>query len=301
MPERTIVVTGATGLQGGATARRLLTSGEGWHVRALVRDPRRPAARALAEAGAELVTGDMGDRASLDAAFAGAHGVFSVQPAYDAPHFDPDEVRLGVNVADAAHAAGVRHLVYTSVGGVDRGSGITHWDTKWQIEQHIRALGVPATFLRPVMFMENHASAKYGVTSPTALIRMIAPGARVQLIAVDDIGTFAALAFADPATYLGLALELAGDEVTREELASSITRATGIEVGAAPVPAEVLAAQGIDIDNVQRGGSFGGWQADIPALRKLHPGLMDLRTWLDSVGAGLFARLVGQATSGTAS
>ncbi|MEV0129199.1 NmrA/HSCARG family protein [Dactylosporangium sp. NPDC050688] len=301
MPERTIVVTGATGLQGGATARQLLASGEGWHVRALVRDQGTPAARALVEAGAELVTGDMGDRASLDAAFAGAHGVFSVQPAYDAPHFEIDEVRLGVNVADAAHAAGVRHLVYTSVGGVERGSGITHWDTKWQIEQHIRALGVPATFLRPVMFMENHASAKYGVTSPTALIRMIAPGARVQLIAVDDIGAFAALAFADPATYLSLALELAGDEVTREELASSITRATGIEIPAAPVPAEVLAGQGIDIDNVQRAGSFGGWQADIHALRRLHPGLMDLRTWLTRVGAGLFARLVVPATPGTAS
>ncbi len=289
MPERAIVVTGATGLQGGATARHLLAAGEPWHVRALVRDPSTPAARDLARAGAELVTGDMGDRASLDAAFAGAHGVFSVQPAHDAPHFDTDEVRYGVNVADAAHAAGVRHLVYTSVGGVERGSGISHWNTKWEIEQHIRSLGLPATFLRPVMFMENHASAKYGVTSPTALIRMIAPGARVQLIAVEDIGAFAALAFADPATYLGLSLELAGDEVTREELVAAIGRATGLEPAVTPVPREVLAAQGVNVDNVQRGGSFGGWQADIPALRRLHPGLMDLDTWLDRHGTALFA------------
>ena len=292
MPERIIVVTGATGLQGGATARHLL-AGEGWHVRALVRDPDKAAARDLAHAGAELVTGDMGDRASLDAAFAGAYGVFSVQPAYDAPHFDTDEVRFGVNVADAAHAAGVQHLVYTSVGGVERGSGISHWNTKWEIEQHIRSLGLPATFLRPVMFMENHASAKYGVTSPTALLRMISPGARVQLIAVDDIGAFAALAFGDPATYLGLALELAGDEVTREELVTAISRATGLDLAIAPVAPETLAAQGINLDNVRRGGSFGGWQADIPALRKLHPDLMDVDTWLSRGGAALFAAGAG--------
>jgi uncharacterized protein YbjT (DUF2867 family) len=138
------------------------------------------------------------------------------------------------------------------------------------------------------MFMENHASARYGVTSPTALVRMISPGASVQLIAVDDIGTFAALAFADPSTYLGLALELAGDEVTREELVGAISRATGLDLAVAPVPREVLAAQGINIDNVQHAGSFGGWQADIPALRKLHPGLMDLDTWLVCGGAALF-------------
>jgi uncharacterized protein YbjT (DUF2867 family) len=288
MSDRIIVVTGATGLQGGATLRHLLASKskERWHVRALVRDPAK--ATALQKAGAELVTGDMGDRASLDAAFAGAYGVFSVQPAHDAPHFDTDEVRYGVNVADAAHAAGIRHLVYTSVGGVERGSGISHWNTKWEIEQHIRSLGLPATFLRPVMFMENHASEKYGVTSPTALLRMIGPGARVQLIAVDDIGAFAALAFADPDTYLGLALELAGDEVTREELVAAISRATGLDLTTAPVAPEILAAQGINLDNVRRGGSFGGWQADIPALRKLHPGLMDLEAWLDRSGAALF-------------
>lgn len=110
----------------------------------------------------------------------------------------------------------------------------------------------------------------------------------VQLIAVDDIGAFAALAFADPATYLGLAVELAGDEVTREELTAAIGRATGLGLDVEPVAREVLAAQGINVDNVQRGGSFGGWQADIPALRKLHPDLLDLDTWLARGGPALF-------------
>jgi hypothetical protein len=110
--------------------------------------------------------------------------VFGVQPAQQAPLFIDDEVRLGVNVADAAHAAGVRHLVYSSVGGADRASGISHWSTKWKIEQHIRRPDLQATILRPVQLMENHASRMYGVTGEAALIRMIPATASVQLIAV---------------------------------------------------------------------------------------------------------------------
>jgi uncharacterized protein YbjT (DUF2867 family) len=201
-----------------------------------------------------------------------------------------------VNVADAAHAAGVRHLVYTSVGGADRGSDITHWNTKSEIEQHIRALGLPATILRPVMFMENHAGPIYGVTGEAALVRMIPPGATVQLIAVSDIGAFAALAFADPGNYLGKAIELAGDEVTREQLIAAISRATGRTLDAEPIPREVLVQLGVDADNIERAKSFGGWQADIPALRGLHPDLMDFETWLAREGKAKFAALFAQSS-----
>ncbi|MGS2646790.1 NmrA family NAD(P)-binding protein [Streptosporangium sp. LJ11] len=109
--DRTILVTGATGQQGGATTRHLLA--DGWHVRALVRDPRGAAATRLARAGVELVTGDMDDRDSVDAAVRGAHGVFSVQPAFIAPGYAENELRRGLNVVDAAIAAGVRHLAGT--------------------------------------------------------------------------------------------------------------------------------------------------------------------------------------------
>ncbi|WP_214412683.1 NmrA/HSCARG family protein [Sphaerisporangium fuscum] len=284
--EKIVLVTGATGQQGGATARRLLA--DGWRVRALVRDPSTPAARALAEAGAELVKGDMGDRASLDAAAEGAYGVFSVQPAQDAPHFAEGEVRLGVNVADAAHAAGVRHLVYASVGGAERRSGISHWESKWEIEQHIARLGLPATILRPVMFMENHASPQFGVLGPTPLINMMQPGTTVQLIAVTDIGAFAGLAFADPGRYVGEALEIAGDELTVERLVDAISQAADRPLPRGPISEELLSEQGVDLGNVRRARSFGGWQADIPALRELHPGLMDFATWLEREGAARF-------------
>ncbi|MFI5891142.1 NmrA/HSCARG family protein [Actinoplanes sp. NPDC051513] len=286
---RTIVVTGATGNQGGATARSLLR--DGWHVRALVRDLAAPAARALHEAGAELVQRDMTDRDGMTSAMRDAYGVFSIQPANGAPHFDGGEVRMGINVAEAARTAGVGHLVYASVGGADRDSGISHWNTKWEIEQHIAKLDLPVTVLRPVMFMENHADAHYGVTGEFSVLRMVAPGTRVQMIAAADIGEFAALAFADPDRYLGRALELAGDELTREEAVTAIERATGHEIQLPPIPREALEKMGANLDDLDRAKNFGGWHADIPALRALHPGLLTFPAWLERDGRIRFERL----------
>lgn len=281
-----VLVTGATGQQGGATARHLLAAG--WRVRALVRDTASPAARALADLGAELVPGDMTDRSSLDAAVAGVYGVFSVQPADTPPHDEPREVQMGRAVADAAAAAGVQHLVYASVGGADRDTGISHWMTKWEIEQHIRALGLPYTVLRPVMFMENHASrSRFGVFGETALVRMIPPTATVQLIAADDIGAFAALAFTRPDEYRGLELEIAGDELTGEQLVSAISTAVGRPIVTDPLPAPVP-----DRARASDDRSFGGWRADIPALRRRHPGLMTFDTWLARTGRAKLTALL---------
>ncbi|WP_084315935.1 NmrA/HSCARG family protein [Actinospica robiniae] len=285
---RIVLVTGATGNQGGAAARHLL--GGGWQVRALVRDPDTAAARVLAELGAHLVVGDMSDLGSLARAAEGAYGVFSVQPVFPA---DPDEaaakeVAMGVNVAQAARTAGVRHFVYASVGGADREPEPWHWKTKARIEARIRGLGLPNTILRPVMFMENHASrGPYGATVEAALIRAIAPGARVQLIAVTDIGAFAALAFADPDRFLGRELELAGAEPTRERLAAAIGSALGRPLDLSPLEPAIARRYGIDLDRVGS-AEFGGWQADIPALRALHPGLLDFESWLAAGGSAKF-------------
>jgi uncharacterized protein YbjT (DUF2867 family) len=286
-PNEVILVTGATGLQGGATARHLLAGG--WPVRALVRDRHSPGATELARAGAELVVGDMDDRDGLDAAVRGAHGVFSVQPAYIAPDFAENELQRGRNVADAAHAAGAAHLVYASVGSADRASGIPHWDIKWEIEQYIRALGIPATVLRPVMFMEYHADPTYGVYGHAPHIRTIPPDERVQLIAVSDIGAFATLTFADPRRFVGQAIELAGDELSLDQLLSAITRATGRDVAdiAGRTPADPSTAAR---EFTAMTSSFCDWRADIPTLRMLHPALLDFDTWLAKEGKPLLEK-----------
>jgi uncharacterized protein YbjT (DUF2867 family) len=212
--------------------------------------------------------------------------VFSVQPAYIAPDFAENELQRGLNVAGAAHAAGVAHLVYSSVGSADRASGIPHWDIKWEIEQHIRALGIPATVLRPVMFMEYHADPTYGVYGQAPHIRTIPPDERVQLIAVRDVGVFAALAFADPVRFVSQAIELAGDELSLDQLLSAITRATGRDVAgiAGRIPADASTAEG---EFAAMTSSFCGWRADIPTLRSLHPALLDFDTWLAQEGTPL--------------
>ena len=286
---KTVLVTGATGQQGGATARRLLAGR--WRVRALVRNPAGSAAQDLARLGAELVRGDMDDRRSLDAAVRGASGVFSVQPALIPPDFAENELQRGLNVAEAAHEAGVEHLVYASVGSADRDTGIPHWSIKWQIEQRIRALGIPSTILRPVMFMENHADPTYGLTGEHALIPTIPSHAAVQLIALSDIGAFATLAFDNPERYLGKAIELAGDELTRDQIVSAISRATGRTLPLPPSRKEP-AAQSAVAGEADEESSFCGWQADISALRVQHPDLMDFDTWLAGEGTSMIEALL---------
>ncbi|HEX7453525.1 MAG TPA: NmrA family NAD(P)-binding protein, partial [Polyangiaceae bacterium] len=140
-PNRIVLVTGATGRQGGAVARHLLKRGT-FVVRALVRDKDKPAAQALERAGAVLVKGEFNDRASLDLALQDAYGVFSVQSLNAGLEA---EVRDGNALADAAKAAAVEHFVYSSVGGAERKTGIPHFESKARIEDHLRSSGLPYT------------------------------------------------------------------------------------------------------------------------------------------------------------
>ena len=143
--EKTILVLGATGQQGSAVASHLLK--DGWKVRAMVRNPNSDQAQALGQRGIELVQGDLNQPSSLQEAMKGVYGVFSMQTPVEGT---AAETRQGKAVADAARETGIRHLVYSSVGGAERRTGIAHFESKWQIEEHIRALGLPATILRPV-------------------------------------------------------------------------------------------------------------------------------------------------------
>ena len=177
----------------------------------------------LAAAGAELVRGDL-DRVCLDAAVRGAYGVYSVQAA------NGREVVQGTAIADAAKAADVQHLVYSSVGGVESQNRfyVEHgWGAidKWQIEEHIRNLGIPATILRPAGFMEDFTSPARFFVDGTLSVPW-RDDLVMQLIAIDDIGAFAALAFATR-TIPGTAMEIAGDKLTAPQIADAFTKAVG--------------------------------------------------------------------------
>ena len=282
MNNKIIAVTGATGQQGGAVARKLLA--EGWKVRALTRDVDKPAAQELASLGAELVPGDMEERAQLDAAFQGVYGVFSVQNFWLPNVGFEGEIRQGRNVADAAKAAGVQHLVYSSVGAAHRGMGQKHFESKWQIEQYIHSLDVPYTILRPAFFMDNHNWARPYILNGMFTGMGLRPEKEIQSITVEDIGVFAALAFANREEYLGKTIELAGDSLTEAQIVDTFTRVIGRPVSLVQ-PRE---GEGWG-DPEERAAGFNffngeAYDADIHALRKLHPGLLTLEQYLRKNG-----------------
>src|SRR5437667_6244610 len=149
-PDKIILVSGATGRQGGGLMKHLLKGR--WRVRALTRNPGGRAAQELSQRDVEVVQGDMDNIESLKGAMKGVHGVYSVQDFWSVGA--KREVQQGKNLADAALAAGAAHFVYSSVGGAERNPGISHWESKWEIEKYIRSRKLPATMLRTAAFME---------------------------------------------------------------------------------------------------------------------------------------------------
>ncbi|MGW0247061.1 NmrA/HSCARG family protein [Nocardia goodfellowii] len=286
-PQHPILVTGATGKQGRATAHRLLADGVA--VRALVRDQNAPAAQALAAAGAELVIGDFDAPDTLEAALTGAGGVFVVPPAtYEAGGWDAElEARRGEALVDSARKAGVDHLVFTGIASM---SDDEHWGTggKRRIEQAVIASGLRYTILRPVRFMENYLMQGFPVDGIHAGVHQhLFPADRpLQMIAVADVAEFAALAFADPDRFHGLILEIAGDAIAPTDAAALISAHIGQPVRYRELTESDAAAIGPEIADVWRESrKTGGWHADIHPLRAIHPGLMTLESWLTATGS----------------
>ncbi len=272
-----ILVTGATGNQGGAVARSL--AADGWPVRALVRDSRKHDARELVSLGIELVHGDLEDPASLRRALRGIYGVFSVQ-TWKEKGVD-GEVRMGKNLADAARAAGVKHFIYSSVGGADRKTGIPHFESKYAIEEHIRSLELPSTIFRPVYFMYNfNAPAMRAAILNGALATALRPDRRLQMLATEDLAAFVRLAVGHPEVYLDNTFELASDELTMPEVAEVFSRVTGKTVQYVQQPIEQVRRFNKDAGRMYAWFNDDGYHADIPALRALHPGLLTLEAWL---------------------
>jgi uncharacterized protein YbjT (DUF2867 family) len=232
-----ILVAGATGRQGRSVVRHLLE--RQLTVRALVRDPESNRAKALANQGIEIAQGDMDDLASLKKAMAGVRGVYSVQDYFTVGA--AREVQEGKNMADAAIGAGVEHFVFSSVGGTERHSGIGHFETKWEIENHIRKLGLPATMIRPVGFMENYYIPQLEKQLVKGrLFNPVRASRPLQTIASDDIGKFISLAFAQPDRFIRLELEIAGSELTSPETAEVFSRVLRCRVRAHHLPVPLV-------------------------------------------------------------
>jgi uncharacterized protein YbjT (DUF2867 family) len=279
---RRFAVVGATGQQGGATVRALLAAGVG--VRGLTRDPSSPSARSLAGQGVEMVRGDAGDPSSLRAAFTGVGGAFVMTTPFG-PGGTDRETEEGNALVDAVQAAGVPHLVLSSVGGAERESGVPHFESKRRVEEHVADLGLGATILRPAFFMDNLTSIMAPpVEDGTLVLRMPLPAdVPLQMVAVEDIGAAAAAALLDPGRVPGGAIELAGDEVTGEQAASAFGTARGLPARYEALPVDVLP----DEDSRAMFTWFThlpAYQADIGACRRLVPDLHTLPVWLAEQG-----------------
>lgn len=281
MPANLILITGATGQQGGATARSLLKAGH--TVRAMTRKPEGPAARELAGLGAEVVRGDLDDADSLRGALKGAWGVYGVQNTWEAG-VEKEEVQ-GKRLAQVAREAGVQHYVYASVGSAHRRTGIPHFDNKARIEDTLRGLGFPSwTIVRPVFFMENLLGGWFKPAIDQGQLAMgLKPTTKLQMIAVRDIGEYGRQAFERP-DLRNAAVDIAGDELTMPETAAIISRAARRPVKHVQVPiAEVRKASedyalmlewfdrvGYDVDIAGNAAKFGvqptkfaGWAAGV--------------------------------------
>jgi len=296
--DKTVLVTGATGRQGGAVIRHMLP--KGWKLRALTFRADAAAVQRLANQGVEVVRGNLDDPASLERAARGVYGVYSVQDFWSVGA--RREVLQGKNLADAAKKAGVQHFVYSSVGGAERASGIDHWESKWEIEKHIRKLSLPATMMRPVAFMENYYIDKVEIAILKGkLVDPISADKPYQTIAADDIGAFVALAFDRPGEFIGAELEIAGSELSNREAAGVFSRVLGRAVRFQRLPLPIVrVALGKEFYQMFRWFNNAGFNANIAELRRRYPEvhLHTLEEWLRAEGWHKRARRVTAPPAG---
>lgn len=261
--EKLVVVTGATGKQGGSTLKYLLN--KGFKLRGVTRKPEGDAAKALAAQGVEMVAGDLDDADSLERAVTGAWGVFGVQNTWEAGVEKEEE--QGKRLATVARKKGVQHFVYSSVGSAHKNTGIPHFDNKFRVEQTVKQLGFPSyTILRPVFFMENLPSPWF--LQGDKLMTALAPTTKLQMIAADDVGHFHAQAFIEADKFKGAEIDLAGDSATMIEAAAAVGKLVGKTVTFQPIPIDAVRQNSDDFAKMLEWFDAVGYSADISALPK---------------------------------
>ena len=279
-----VLVVGATGNQGGAVVDHLLASDQDVAVSGLTRDASSDAAQALSDRGVSMVEGDLGDPETLRGPVGDADAVFAVTnfwtQGYDA------QVEQGKNISTVAAEEGVDHLVFSGVGSHDEDTGIPHFDTAEEIDQHIRDLDLDWTVLKPVFFFENLEAFAEDIVEDGTLALPLAEGVGLQMVSNDDVGHAAAVALANPDDFVGEAIDLAGDERTLEETAAVLSSVTGVDVEAVHVPIEdAYETFGEEFTVMCEWFNEVGYSADVDALEaQFGFEFTDLETYLENHG-----------------
>ncbi len=279
----TIAVFGATGQQGGAVVDALLDHEA--RVRALVRDPRSDRAQALAARGVELAAVRAEDPASVAAALAAVEAFSFMTPEANSLEEVEAEIRIGTALVDAAVEAGVPHVVFNSVFGADRESGVPHHDSKHRIEEYLRKSGLRATVVRATAFMENFAS----VMAPSLehgeiVLRLPLPeDAALKMISIRDIGRVAAALLLGAAEAPGGVVELVGDELTGPRIAAAFGARAGLPARYEALPVSVLPNE-LDQVMFREFANAAQYPSDPAVVRSIEPATLDLAEWIRATG-----------------
>ena len=274
MSEKTILVTGATGRQGGAVIRHLLQ--RGFKARAITRDLEKQASQSLTSKGVEVFKGDMEDAASLQRAMKGVYGVFSLQNYWEKGIGYDGEIRQARNLAQAAKGEYVSQFVQSSIAGCDNAQGVEHFESKWEIEKIVDSLLLPRTFIRTVFYMENLLD-KMAIP---ALAGALKPGLHFHMISVEDIGWFVAESFANPAIYLGQTLDIAGDSLTVTEIKQVYKNVINQSPSSFKLPFFILKILNSEAARQFQWNNEVGWSFDIQKVREVHPELLSFEKFL---------------------
>ena len=271
-----VVVTGGTGKQGGAVVKSLRERGR--EVRVVTRSPDSAKARELASAGVTLVRASLEDTAALTKALEGATSLFAMTTSFEGG--TQGEIRQGMSAADAAKAADV-HLVFTSVGSANRQTGVPHFDSKYEIEKHIAKIGVRATVLAPVYFMENLYFGKEQLAKGI-YATPLPPTRQLAEVAVADIGAIAVRLLEDPGRFAGKRFDLGSDELTGNDVRAILSRVTGRPFTYFRVPMDVIRQRmGEDGTRMYEWFDRVGFTVDRAALRREFPDVAfhDFESW----------------------
>jgi len=271
-----VVVTGATGKQGGAVVKNLLERGH--EVRAITRSTDSAKARELANAGVTLVRASLEDTAALTKALEGATSLFAMTTPYEGG--TQAETRQGISAVDAAKAAGA-HLVFSSVGSANRQTGVPHFDSKYKVEEHIARIGARATVLAPVYFMENLYFGKEQLAKGI-YATPLSPTRGLAQVAVADIGAVAARLLEDPGRFAGKRFDLGGDELAGNDVVAILSRVTGRRFTYFQVPLDLIRQRmGEDAVKMYEWFDRVGYTVDRAALRREFPDVAfhDFESW----------------------
>ena len=272
--QRNILVTGATGQQGGSLARLLLQKKH--KVHALTRNTQSSAAQDLRNRGAKILKGDLDDSDSLKRAVKDVQSIFLMGTPFE--DGTEGEIRRGKLMADITKENNIEHLVYSSVANADKNTGIPHFESKYKVEQHIKNLGIPHTIIGPTFFMENLLGPGL---EQGQLALPLSSSSVLQQSALQNIAEFSALVFERRKPFLGKRIDIASDEVTGEQAARILSNVLGYKIRYVPVPLEQVYQTNEDMARMYDWYEKVGTGIDISALHQEYPevGWLTFRDW----------------------